>query len=364
MQRRNPEGKEVMIMNKPLRFLLSVVTALSLLGLASCNVDAKTGKEIRDLIETLEVGEPICYENLTIIPIYSTHIRDHRHYTTLDEALDRGWLEIGEVGGGSVPKVKVTNRSNDYIYIMGGEILTGCRQDRIVGRDVLLRPRAKNVIIPVYCVEQGRWAYESETFYSKRNLGTSRLRAEGQKASEDAQHDIWDRISTMCERAGLPSGTSRFQEAYESHETRRRISRVEKSMERIPHLYPDAIGVVIGVGCHITSVDIFANPHLFKRLWPKLVKSSALAAFCDRGYGSVTQGDAIRLLRTLHDKRYTKKSAIDLGFELSAVDHEVNVNALVYRDAVTHLAGFPEEAIDWGKRYYEDSERRIPVRRR
>jgi hypothetical protein len=152
MHRRNPKGKEVMIMNKTVRFLLAVVTAAGLLGSACCEVDARTGKEIRDLIETLEVGEPIYYENLTLIPIYSTRIRDNRHYTTLDEALDRGWLEISEVGGGSVPKVKVTNRSGEYIYVMGGEILTGCRQDRIVGRDVLLSPKAKNVIIPVYCV--------------------------------------------------------------------------------------------------------------------------------------------------------------------------------------------------------------------
>ncbi len=342
-------------MNKTVRFILALVTAVSVLGLACSEVDAKTGKEIKDLIETLEVGEPIYYENLTIIPVYSRCIRDHRHYSTLDEALDCGWLEIGEVDGGSVPRVKVTNRSDNYIFIMGGEILSGCRQDRIVGRGVLLRPKARNVIIPVYCVEQGRWTYESETFYSKHNLGTCRLRAEGQKASDGAQQDIWDRVSAMCDRAGLSSGSSRFQEAYESDGARRRISSVEKSMERIPYLYPDAIGVVIGVGEHITSVDIFANPHLFKRLWPKLVRSSALAAFCDPACGSINQGDAIRFLRGLHDRRYSRRSAIDLGFELSAVDREMNVNALVYRDAVTHLAAFPED---------QDSERRIPVRRR
>ncbi len=320
MKPRNLKGEEVKTMNKTVRFILALVTAVSVLGLACSEVDAKAGKEIEELIEALEVGEPIYYENLTIIPVYSTCIQDHRHYSTLDEALDCGWLEISEVDGGSVPKVKVTNRSGNYIFIMGGEILTGCRQDRIVGRGVLLRPRARNVIIPVYCVEQGRWTYESETFHSKRNLGTCRLRAEGQKAAPSAQMDIWDRVSTINESMGLSSGTSRFQEAYESDETRRRISRVEKHMERIPNLYPDAIGAVIGVGGRISSVDIFANPDLFKRLWPKLVRSSALAAFCDSGRGSITQPDAIRFLREFHDRHYVRRSAIDQGFELYAVD--------------------------------------------
>jgi hypothetical protein len=363
MQRQNPRLKEVMIMNRTLCLVIAVLTAAGVLGLACCEVDAKAGKEIRDLIEDLEVGEPIYYENLTVIPVYSTRIRDNSHYSTLDEALDHGWLEMSELGGGSVPRVKVTNRSSNYIFIMGGEILTGCRQDRLVGRGVLLRPKARNVIIPVYCVEQGRWTYESETFYSKRNLGTSRLRAEGQKASDGAQKDIWDRVSAMCKRAGLGSGTSRFQEAYESDETLRRISGVEKTMERIPYLYPDAVGAVIGVGRHITSVDIFANPSLFKRMWPKLLRSSALAAFCDPAYGSIAQDDAIWFLRGLHDRRYSRRSAIDLGFEISGVDREMNVNALVYRDAVTHLAAFPEEVTDRANKYDENSERRIPVRR-
>lgn len=354
MQRQNLKGKEVMTMNKTARFILTAMTAVGVLGLGCSEVDAKAGREIRDLIETLEVGGPIYYENLTIIPVYARCIRDQRYYSTLDEALDHGWLEITEVDGGSVPRVKVTNRSDDYIFVMGGEILSGCRQDRIVGRDVLLSPRARNVIIPVYCVEQGRWTYESKTFHSRGNLGTCRLRAEGQKASDGAQRDIWDRVSSVFEQVGLRSGTSRFQEAYECDETRKRISRVEKSMERMPYLCPDAIGVVIGVGGHVSSVDIFLNPDLFERLWPKLLRSSALAAFCDPARGSITQRDAILFLRGLHDHHYSMKAAIDQGFELSMLDSEVNVNALVYRDAVTHLAAFPE---------HEDSERRIPVRR-
>jgi hypothetical protein len=364
MHGRNRKSEEVIEMSKVVQFILAATAIAAFCGLGAGRVAALPGEEIRDLIEGLQVGEPVYHENLTIIPVYSDRIRDHTRYTTLDEALDRGWLVISEVEGGRVPQVKVTNRSDRCIFLMGGEILTGCRQDRIVGRDVLLRPRAKNVIVPVYCVEQGRWTYESESFYSRQNLGTSRLRAESQKAAGDAQSNIWGYVSDLAGRAGLSSPTTRLQEAYESDAARRKISGLEEKMGNIPRLYPDAVGVVIGVGHRIVSVDIFANPHVFRRLWPKILKSSALAVVCDPAYGTIGQGDAIGFLRRLHDKRYTPKSAVDLGSELSVVDTEVNVNALTYRDAVIHLAGFPEDGIDGYKRGPEDSERRIRVMRR
>ena len=343
--------------------LLVALMAVVSLGVTECDqAGAVTGKEVRQMIEDLEVGEPVYYENLTVIPIYTVCIRDNCRYTTLDEALQKSWLEISEVEGGRVPQVRLTNHSGEHIYIMGGEILTGCRQDRIVGRDVLVRPRARNLIIPVYCVEQGRWSYESETFSSKKNLGTSRMRSVSQKAPEGAQTEIWSEVRGLCDRAGVSSGTSRYQMTYESDAARRRLADVKKRMGRLPDLYPDVVGVAIGVGEEITSVDIFANPHIFKQLWPKLLKSSSMAVVGSRGYGSLTQADVVRFLRMVHDKRFTRQAAIDLGFELSALDRDVNVSALVWRDAVTHLAAFPETGGWYGKS--GDDERRIPVLRR
>lgn len=336
--------------------LVAAVTTVS-----AGDAGAVGGEEIRQLIEALEVGEPVYYQNLTIVPVYATRLKDHSHYVTLDEALDRNWLEVKEVKGGEVGKVKLTNRSDNYIYLMGGEILTGCKQDRIVGRDVLIKPGSKNVVVPVYCVEQGRWTYASDSFRSKKTLGPHMLRAEGQKAAEEAQRNIWDDVRYMCERVGVSAPTGRLQSAYESEGTRREIRRFEDKMEHIPHLYPDVVGVVIGIGDGIASVDIFANPDLFRRLWPKLLKAAALSAISHIPHGSITQGDAIGFLRLLHDKRYTEKPAIDLGFELIRVDDELNVNALVYRNAVIHMAGFPEDEINCRYGTHGDHERRIPV---
>lgn len=364
MQRLNRKCKEVIGVSRIIRWIWAAALTAACLAAVAIPAAAVPGEEVRELIESLEVGEPVSYRNLTIIPVYSDGTRDRTSYTTLDEALERGWLRVTEVEGGRVPQVKVSNSSGDHVFIMGGEILTGCRQDRLVGRDVLLSPGAKNVIVPVYCVEQGRWTYESEAFSSRENLGTSSLRAEGQKAGGDAQSKIWGYVSGMADRAGVASPTGRFQEVYESEATRRQISGVREKMEDIPRLCPDAVGVMIGVGGRIASVDIFANTHMFRKLWPKLLKSAALAAVCERAYGTLDQADAVGFLRRVHDKHYTRKEAVDLGFELAAVDGEVNVNALIYRGTALHMAAFPEADVYGVGDKQDDSERRIRVMRR
>jgi hypothetical protein len=323
---------------------------------------ALDGTEVADLVETLEVGRPVYYENLTVIPVYTASRSVPHDIVTLDRALANKWLKITEIEGGRVPQVEVSNQSDRYVFLMGGEILTGCRQDRIVGRDVLLGPRSKNVTVPVYCVEQGRWTYESEEFYSKSNLGTSEIRAEAQKATGFSQANIWSEVGEMHARGGRP-GETRFQVMYDSDEAKDKIGAFEARMAGVPTLYPDAIGVVIGVGHRVASVDVFTSRALFAELWPKILRSAALAAMGRDSRGSITQADAADFLSGLHDRRYAERPAVDLGAELVVVSGGVNASALVYGGAVLHLAGFPEtdsKAEDAG----QDSERRIPVIRR
>jgi hypothetical protein len=349
-------------MTRTIRLVTAVIGASCLVALGGTPAGAASGREVAHFIEVLEVGEPVRYENLTVIPVYTKERSFFLDLATLDQALEKKWLRITEVEDGRVPQVKVTNLSDGYVYLMGGEVLTGCRQDRIIGRDVILGPKHKDVIVPVYCVERGRWTYESDQFYSKKNLGTAQLRAEAQKGLESAQARIWSEVGDLHVRGGR-AGETRFQEAFDSEAAGRRIAVVEDRMAALPRLYPDAVGVVIGVGDQIVSADVFAAAHVFQALWPKILRSAALATVGRKDWGSIGQDDAARFLAGLHDKRYIERPAVDLGSELTAMDHEVNVNALVYTTQVFHLAAFPEGSAKVGEKS-QDSERRIPVWRR
>ena len=61
--------------------------------------------------------------------------------------------EVGE--GGTVPELKVINKSPRMILILDDEELVGAKQNRIVNTTMLVQGNSI-IIIPVSCVEQGR----------------------------------------------------------------------------------------------------------------------------------------------------------------------------------------------------------------
>ena len=324
---------------------------------------AEHPEDIQRFIQYLDVGEPVYYGNLTIVPVYTRRLEESRNYNTLDDALASNSLTISEVNGGQVPQVELNNYSKRTVFIMGGEVISGGKQDRIFGREVLLSPGARHVVVPVYCVEESRWQYETDTFYSKQNLGTWNLRSTAQMAPRGAQAEIWSDISASHRDMGVTSRTMAYQEAYEQKGVREKVLEHERHFRQVPTLHRDTIGVVVGVGGRIVSADLFANSSLFQDLWPKILKSSALAAVSSRSKGTVSQDDAARFIRRLYDTHYQRKAAVDLGAEFSAQEG-VNVNALVYGNALIHLSAFSPEKLWRPTPLPLDTERRIPVMRR
>ena len=330
-------------MRKISLILFAIVLATGLLMADPVSVSAQSQNDLFDMIEALEVGEPVYYEFLTIVPVYSDNTKDRTRYATLEEALRNGWLDVEEFSSGSVPRVSVSNNSGNYVFIMGGEILTGCKQDRIVSRDALIGPRSHGVTLPVYCVEQGRWSENSDRFYSKGNLGTYQMRSYAQYGRQTMQASIWAHVSEANSRMGVRSSSNAYQALYDSEPVRRKIGSYERHLGRIPDLGRGTVGVVIAVGSRIVSADVFGNTRTFKALWPKIVKSAAMSAVYDGFSGRITQEAAARYLRRLHSNYYQQRQGIDLGVDLYCADHGVNVNALTWRHSVIHMAAFTEE---------------------
>jgi hypothetical protein len=151
--------------------------ALAVLALMALPAGAQAPESLARALSVLSIGEPEQHEVLTLIPLLAPRIGEVPRWVTLEQALERGWLQIVEKDGGTVPVVWLSNRSDRTIFILGGEILSGARQDRIVRRDLLVSPWRKRLAVPVFCVEEGRWHYTSQSFGSEKNLGTYKLRA-------------------------------------------------------------------------------------------------------------------------------------------------------------------------------------------
>ena len=317
--------------------LISLFTLFSPISIFTINV-----KEINYLLDSIEIGKPVYNKNLTVIPIYRINKNKENNFILLEEALRKNYLKITELDEGNVPQVNITNKSDKIIFLMGGEIITGCKQDRIVARDIIIGAKRKNLIIPVYCVEQGRWSYNSNNFYSKKNLGTYNLRAEAQKSNGD-QSKIWIEVSKYVNKNNIKSKSFNYQDVYENKEIKDKIKSIEKDLTNIINLKNNTTGVIIAVGDNVISLDIFVSQYMFKEYWPKILKSSAFSSVNEETKKRITINNVIKFIQKLKSKDYLKKEAIDLGEEYSLINKEINANSIIYQNNIIHIAGFPGE---------------------
>ena len=87
---------------------------------------------IKDYLGQLKTGRKQSFKNLSLFPLLSTYCLD-LEYLLLDEALTEGVMEVVEVDTeGSVPELRVINKSPKMILILDGEELVGAKQNRIV----------------------------------------------------------------------------------------------------------------------------------------------------------------------------------------------------------------------------------------
>ena len=67
-------------------------------------------------------------------------------------------------GGAQVNQLVLINNSKRPLLLLAGEIVTGGKQDRIIGKDRLVPAESDPVDLSVFCVEPGRWVARSEKF--------------------------------------------------------------------------------------------------------------------------------------------------------------------------------------------------------
>ena len=138
-------------------------------------------EHIQAFLENVKLGGKQNHLNMTLIPLLAPDagVPD---YLILEEALAQGAVEITEVSqDGRVPDLKLVNKSASKLLVVDGEELVGAKQNRIVNATFLIAGNTE-IIIPVSCVEQGRWAYRSQKFASGEKVMPPSMRLKNQKA--------------------------------------------------------------------------------------------------------------------------------------------------------------------------------------
>lgn len=203
-------------------------------------------------------------------------------YETLDEALNRHDLEVTEINeGGSVPTLKLINKSDSRVFLMAGEQLVGAKQNRVLNTSVMIESRSE-APIPVSCVEQGRWAYRSRHFDSAGTSSHSKLRHKMTKSVSSGytmcaapvsdQREVWTEVSRKLDSMGSSSDSCALEQTYE--DTRPKL---DAMLHDLPA--PEGCnGAVFVLDGRIAGMDLFDQSETLAKLWPKLVRGYAIDA--------------------------------------------------------------------------------------
>jgi len=282
-----------------------------------------------------KVLEPIRHGNLTVFPVVAAKSYPTGEFMTLDEGLRSGDVVVTEAGnvqglirrhgtppvrsdGAQVNRLVLVNNSKRPLLLLAGEIVSGGKQDRVIGKDRIVPAESDPVDLSVFCVEPGRWVATSEHFGASeamygRNVGGPVAHAPAPMAmmvqpsvrakamADKDQSQVWAEVrkqqaamETVEVTAAAPSvateiaQTSSYAKVNENAEVRRQVDAIAKPIEQnyqslIRQLRDrNAVGVVVAVNGRIIWADVFASTDLLEKYWPKLVRSYASEAVVTR----------------------------------------------------------------------------------
>jgi hypothetical protein len=296
---------------------------------------------------------PIRSGNLTIFPVAVSKSHDTAEFLTLDEGLHSGDVIVTEAGqarglvrrrrddssvthpvrDAEVNRLVLVNNSKRPLLLLAGEIVTGGKQDRVIGKDRLVPAESDPVDLSVFCVEPGRWvAANGKSDFSHAANAAPPVFASpvvrGKAMAAKDQQQVWDSVRTSQQGMALAVGsgaagsvvsemnsTTSYARVMGDKEVQKKVDAVAEPVERnyesvIRQLRDkNAVGVVVAVNGEIVWADIFASTQLLQKYWPKLVRSYATEAVVTRAKGGeVSSRDAQKFLDDLEGRHETAET--------------------------------------------------------
>ena len=361
---------------KPLIFGALVIFLALSAALIAPSAASSAGGDPELVASDYKLLDPITHGNLTVFPVVSARSHDTSQFLTLDEGIRSGEVVVTEVGnlhtmvrrhplpngfggGARVNNLVLVNNSERPLILLAGEIVTGGKQDRVVGKDRIVPAESDPVDLGVFCVEPHRWVETSlkfDTHASVMAQPSVRKKAMADKNQEQVWAEVGKAKIQMADnlraaaappaRAGSGSGTGNASgsgsgggfgpsistveataalhqvDGTSSYAAARENNVVQKQMESITEPMQksyeslikqlrnqNAVGVVVAVKGRIVWADLFASNALLSKYWPKLLQSYAAEALTTPGdHGNVSVKEAQRFLDDWQARHETVES--------------------------------------------------------
>ncbi|TET37673.1 MAG: hypothetical protein E3J72_04700 [Planctomycetota bacterium] len=273
--------------------------------------DAPSAKiEPLDEKGNLSFAPPVTYKNLTIFPILAREVEEGIEYLTLDEGMEEKLVEISEKQNAQVSELSIHNKSDKPLYLLGGEIVVGGKQDRIVAQSTIVPPKTK-MGLSSFCVERGRWsgrrgqvAANDHTmlFAASMKLAKSTQRYAAQiKKDQGANWAVVDQTNKSLKTV---TPTSTLKAAYDSKEVKKKTKAYMDALKSGLEKSKNLVGFIVVINGEVESCDMFRSPKLFSKLRDKLLNSYVMEALTSGKCieKKVTEAEALRWLTDVREK--------------------------------------------------------------
>jgi len=298
-----------------LKVLLSILS-LAVIGVLAVLVPCLAPAGEVPLTFHYKVLAPIRHGNLSIFPVVSAITHDTQDFLTLDEGLRSGEVVVSESGnmaplirprhrsvtpqlpgGAQVNQLVLVNNSKRPLILLAGEIVTGGKQDRVIGKDRLVPAESDPIDLGVFCVEPGRWTGPKMSFDTiGAPMAAPAVRSKAM--AEKDQGKVWAEVRnsqagiaaqlTAPQASAVMNGTTSYAKVMQNDEVKQEVDSLAMPIQRdyqslIKQLRDrNAVGVVVAVNGEVIWADIFASTSLLEKYWPKLVRSYATEAIVSR----------------------------------------------------------------------------------
>lgn len=302
----------------------------------------------------LLAGEQVFFRALGVCPLLSD-VPGELEYLTYEEALEASTVSVTELSeSGSVPELMLVNSGEKRVLVLDGEQLVGAKQNRVMNTTVLIEA-ASTVVIPVSCVEQGRWHYETTrgmrssdaVLYARTRARKSRQVNESLQRSgfyHADQHAIWEDISQRITDRGVHSPTYAMADEYASKRVPLGDFLENLALERFT--VPDGmfmVGAAFTIAGKVIGLDAFGRHETLRKQWTKLVNSYAIEALHAESGIALDPDDVASFMRRAAETEMLTFEPPGLGTDVRLAGENIVGGCLVVEREAVHLFVFNAE---------------------
>lgn len=299
---------------------------------------------IARVLSAVRLGEPVGAAGWTFIPVFSS-LAEGPAYRTLAEAAASGDLSVSELDSeGSVTALRARNHGRTGILVIDGEELKGARQNRVLNTTVYLPP-GSDVVIPVSCVEAGRWRSESSLFSDSGYLAAAGVRHAARRSVaaslracdrfDSDQAGVWRAVDDLAEHHGVVSRTRAMSDVLEQGRAG------ADSIISDVRSHQAQCGLVAVHGGRVLGMDVVSRPAAYGVLHERLLRSYASDTKSHERESSVKDLRAAkRFIVALSDAEGTQHRSPGAGISHRFTAARMTGDALTYRGAILHAAFF------------------------